>query len=396
MTMLKVKSTGNKTVDKMIRTELSGNVIPHTWFRTLVKDNGKPHLNAMVLLSDIVYWYRPTETIDEKTNAFIGYAKKFKGDILQRSYQQIEEKFGLSKNQARDAIVFLEDKGVIKRVFRTITVQELKLSNVMFIDLNFEKLMEITFPEFEDEDGNDPTVDDKNKNKTAENIDTEMAQRQTEMMDFFSEKAESESKEIVDNKPIVNKSNTYSEISDNPPIQKFPNRVFRNFRTPSSEISDDKYIDYNTEITNIDYNLSILSSNKINDGLNMIDNLRQEYCNYFEEKLELDILRRNYPHDAEKINEIKNLLVDVCVQRDCKLNINGYATSVEIVKSRFMELKTQHIEYILEALRKNTTQIRNIRSYLLTTIYNAPATYEHYYDTNFNYLFCGNTTTLEN
>ena len=389
--MLKIKSTGNKTVDKMIRTEFSGNVIPHTWFKTLAKENGKPYLNAMVLLSDIVFWYRPTEIIDEKTNSFKGYAKRFKGDILQRSYQQIEEKFGLSRHQAGNAIVFLEEKGVIKRVFRTITAQELKLSNVMFIDLNFEKLMEITFPKIEDEDKNEPTVDEENKNESDENTDSEMTQRQTEMMDFFFDKTESKNEKTVGDKPIMNKPNTCPEISDDPPINKFTKRVIRNLQRGSSEIYKDKYIDYNTKITNIDYNLSILSNNKVNDGLDMIDNLRQEYCNYFEENLELPILRENHPYDAEKINEIKNLLVDVCLQRNCKVNINGYPTSVEIVKSRFMDLKTQHVEYMLEALKKNTTQIRNIRSYLLTTIYNAPATYENYYSSETNHMLYGYT-----
>ncbi|MGI6579111.1 MAG: DUF6017 domain-containing protein [Saccharofermentanales bacterium] len=396
MTNLIVKSTGNKTVDKMAKIEFSGNVIPHTWFKTLMKENSKPNLNAMILLSDIVYWYRPTEIMDEKTNSFIGYAKKFKGDILQRSYQQIQDKFGLSKNQARDAIVFLEEKGVIKRIFRTITVEELKLGNVMFIDLDFERLMEITFPEIEDEKQENYYVDGEDTSESGESTDSEVAAGQTELIERFPAANESKTNKPAVNIPISNESNSYSEISYKGGVQKFPNRVIGNFRTGSSEISDDKYIDYNTKITNIDYNLSILSGNdEKNDRLEMIENLRQDYFNYFEKKLELDILRINYAHDAEKINNIRDLMIDICLQNNCQININGFPTSVELVKSRFMKLKTQHIEYILETLKKNTTKVKNIRSYLLTTIYNAPTTYEHYYDAEFNYYY-NNCPTNEN
>ena len=58
-------STGNKTVDQVGKINFIGNVIPHTWYKTILRENGKPNVNAIIILSDIVYWYRPKEVRDE-------------------------------------------------------------------------------------------------------------------------------------------------------------------------------------------------------------------------------------------------------------------------------------------------------------------------------------------
>ena len=49
------------------------------------------------------------------------------------------------------------------------------------------------------------------------------------------------------------------------------------------------------------------------------------------------------------------------------------------MKSRLMKLDSSHIQYILECLKENSTQIRNIKQYLLATLYNAPVTVDSYY-----------------
>lgn len=140
-------STGNRTVDKLVGVDFSGNIIHNAWYKTIIRKNGKPDLVAINILADIVYWYRPTELRSEKTGEFKGYKKKFKSDLLQRSYDSYSEQFGLSKRQVQDAVKRLEELGIIKRVFRNIpSTNGLPLSNVLFIDLNFEKLSTASFP----------------------------------------------------------------------------------------------------------------------------------------------------------------------------------------------------------------------------------------------------------
>lgn len=140
-------TTGNAKVDAMAQIQLTGNVIPQIWYRTITKDNGKPHLLAIAILSDIVYWYRPIEIRDEGTGHITGYRKKFKADILQRSYDHFSELFGESKRSVTDAVIRLEALGVIKRVLRTIDVAGMKYNNVLFIDLFPERLYELTYPD---------------------------------------------------------------------------------------------------------------------------------------------------------------------------------------------------------------------------------------------------------
>ena len=123
MTRGNIYSTGNAIVDENAKLNISGNIIPQAWYKTIIRDSGKPNLTAIVILADIVYWYKPVEVRDEVTGQVVESKKKFKADLLQRSYQQISEQFGISKKEASSAIVFLEKLGVVKRVFRTINIE---------------------------------------------------------------------------------------------------------------------------------------------------------------------------------------------------------------------------------------------------------------------------------
>lgn len=144
---MKEYTTGNVKVDAMASIQITGNVIPQIWYKTIVRENGKPHLLAISILADIVYWYRPVEMRDEATGQLLGYRKKFKADLLQRSYDQFAELFGESKRSVTDAVIRLETLGVIKREFRVIEVGGIKYNNVLFINLFPEKLYELTYPE---------------------------------------------------------------------------------------------------------------------------------------------------------------------------------------------------------------------------------------------------------
>lgn len=140
-----LNSTGNQIVDKMMQLGISGNIIPNSWYKTIRYESGKPNLVAITLLSDIVYWYRPQEKRDELTGETIGFCKRFHSDLLQRSYTDLENRFGLTRKQLVDAFRLLEDLGVAKRVFRNLDIRGTKVSNVMFIELNPDRLRDLTF-----------------------------------------------------------------------------------------------------------------------------------------------------------------------------------------------------------------------------------------------------------
>ena len=60
-----IYSTGNEIVDENAKLNISGNIIPQVWYRTIIRESGKPNLTAIIILADIVYWYKPTEIRDE-------------------------------------------------------------------------------------------------------------------------------------------------------------------------------------------------------------------------------------------------------------------------------------------------------------------------------------------
>lgn len=116
-------------------------------------------------------------------------------------------------------------------------------------------------------------------------------------------------------------------------------------------------------------------------GENISGEMREDerYRFYFQDKLEIPILEKNFPHDREILMEILELLVETVTSRKKFLRICGEEKPKEVVKSRLMKLDSMHIQYVMECLKSNTTQVRNIKQYLLATLYNAPTTIDSYY-----------------
>ena len=85
-----------------------GNIIPIEWLNHVRLPNNKPDLVSIFLLSDIIYWYRPTTIRDEFSGSIIGYKKKFKSDLLQKGYNDLEDLFGLTKAQIKKSLQRLE------------------------------------------------------------------------------------------------------------------------------------------------------------------------------------------------------------------------------------------------------------------------------------------------
>jgi hypothetical protein len=135
-----------QVVDAIGQMNLEGNIVPTSWYENIRFPGGKPHIVAITLLADIVYWYRPAVDRDETTGREVNRRKRFAADKLQRSYKSYTDQFGFSKRQVADALKFLARLGVISMEFRTVhTKTGLVLSNVLFIEPDPERLAEITY-----------------------------------------------------------------------------------------------------------------------------------------------------------------------------------------------------------------------------------------------------------
>lgn len=144
-----IYSTGNEIVDSLKDISFRGNIISQNWHKTITNEKGKSDLPAIVILADILYWYRPYIVRSEETVEEVRLKKKFSDDdYLQRSYSQLEKYFGLSKRSARNAVVRLEQCGVVERITRNILAGNgIPLNNVMSLKLNVPKLLEMNFLE---------------------------------------------------------------------------------------------------------------------------------------------------------------------------------------------------------------------------------------------------------
>ena len=97
------------------------------------------------------------------------------------------------------------------------------------------------------------------------------------------------------------------------------------------------------------------------------------YKEYFRKRLEIDLLKKNYPWQLLILNGIFNLIVDTCSSNNQWIMISGSKRPLAVVKSRFMRLNKNHIEYVLKCLSNNTEEIQDMRHYLLATLYNVSA-----------------------
>ena len=106
---------------------------------------------------------------------------------------------------------------------------------------------------------------------------------------------------------------------------------------------------------------------------------------YFSHSLEMDLLLRLYPDDEDTLYQIVNLLVDTCATNRKLLHIAGDDKPAEVVRSRFMKLNADHIRFVLKCLAENSSPIRNMKQYLLASLYNAPTTMQLFYQNQTNH-----------
>src|SRR5882762_1908285 len=99
-----MKYNAQATIQSIGQLHFSGHIIPHTWYQHIKLQSSKPDLLAIIILADIVYWYRPTQSKNEHTGELLGFKQKFKADMLQRSSRAYAKLYGISPRQASDAI----------------------------------------------------------------------------------------------------------------------------------------------------------------------------------------------------------------------------------------------------------------------------------------------------
>ena len=115
----------------------------------------------------------------------------------------------------------------------------------------------------------------------------------------------------------------------------------------------------------------------------------ENYRELILENIEYDCLKQRFGTYREDLEEIVELLVEtVCAKRKTT-RIAGADFPHEVVRSRFLKLGSSHIEFVMDCLQKNTTEVRNMKQYLLTVLFNAPTTMSNHYTSQVNHDMYG-------
>lgn len=106
-----------------------------------------------------------------------------------------------------------------------------------------------------------------------------------------------------------------------------------------------------------------------------------------------EILCQSY--GTGRVEELVELMLDAICSTKTYQQINGEAVPTQVVKSRLLKVGYEHIQYVFFSLDRSTSKVKNIRQYMLTVLYNAPATINQFYDAEVRHdMYCGQVRTL--
>lgn len=144
---------------------------------------------------------------------------------------------------------------------------------------------------------------------------------------------------------------------------------------PGEQYAPNQYI--NNNINN--------SFNNINPSITAdeIDSMTQR----IKENIDYEILSERYTDGI--LDELVSVMAEAICSKSGTVRIGGNELARGVVKSQLLKINGEHIEYVLDCIKKNTTKIKNIKAYMLTCIYSAPQTISSYYTAEVNHDLYG-------
>ena len=127
-------------------------------------------------------------------------------------------------------------------------------------------------------------------------------------------------------------------------------------------------------------------SSETQDWMDWMDEVNA-YREFIMTNIEYDILCEQY--GTERMDEVVELMLEAVISQRPYIRIAGDEFPREVVKSRLLKVNSMHIEYVFDCIDRNTTKVGNIKAYLLTALFNSPATMDSYYRAEVNYDLYG-------
>ena len=162
-------------------------------------------------------------------------------------------------------------------------------------------------------------------------------------------------------------------------LEKQTSRSLKNKPLEVGKINPNKNNINNTEINNPNLIISGDEDAELDEY--------HSYANIIRENMEIDILYQQYQYDKELLDGIYDLILETVLCRTDSVCIASNQYPAQLVKSKFLKLKSSHIQYVMDCLKETTSKVRNIKKYLLAALFNAPTTMRSYYQAEVNHDF---------
>lgn len=270
---------------------------------------------------------------DEEERVFIKY-----------SFSNIMEDLNCAKEKASKLMKELEDIGLIWRV------SQIGRANVIYVK-NF-----VSVEVVEEED--------QYENQTGSEIE-------------LVENGENINRTSAEIEPVRNSDQYEIQTSSGTEIEL---SVVRKSNANNNKLN-------NTNMSNTSNQINLTGSEcESNDEMDEAE----AYIELIKENIDYDVMMSNKQwNDREMYDELFQLICEVVCVPSKSVRIAGKDYLYSLVKSKFLKLNASHLEYVIGCMERNTTKVANIKSYLITALYNAPSTMSHYYTAEVNHDMYG-------
>ena len=327
--------------------------------------------------------------LDAENRAYIYY-----------TMEDVMEDLGCAKEKCNKVLAELDSKKGIGLIEKK--RQGLGKPDMIYVK-NFASLPKEKDTEISEDEEENPEVR-KSNFKKYDNCDfesMEMEFAEVETTDFYEQESlknvemQAELGEKAENSPYMleddflrSMETELAEVGESN-FKKFGNRTSRGSEIELAEVrkSNPNYTDINyTDLsyTEDSYNNPIhlnpiYPSDGMEDGCDGLEE-SSAYISLIKKNIEYDLYMQDTTwKDRELYEELFQLICDVvCVKRK-SVRIGGEDYPYEVVKSKFLKLNHSHLDYVMYCIQHATTKIGNIKAYMITALYNAPNTINHYY-----------------
>ena len=194
----------------------------------------------------------------------------------------------------------------------------------------------------------------------------------------------SDTEYVIYEQPQLRKPDTDSPDTENPDMDKPDTEKPAELNIEKS--NTEKSITYGSSTDSIPFRETAAArppERKGRDAMSVTE--IENYRDLILENIEYDYLCREFATYREDLDEIVELMVETVCARRKTTRIAGSDFPHEIVQSRFLKLDSEHIRFVMDCLQKNTTEVRNMKQYLLTVLFNAPTTISNHYTSLVNH-----------